>query len=219
MDDDALAQPQWVEVLLRGFKTKIPQPGAIGGRVYLKWEGGKAPEWLSEKYMSIYSCLDYGDDNFFLSEEKYLVGVNMAFPREVLSRCGGFERRFGRQGQILVSGDEAALIGNIRKANLPIYYAPDAIVHHRVPESRQTKKWFFSRMFWDGVSQIFLKDYQTSNEGMGRSEGLREILFHVKKLFILLFQWMAGKKARFDTAVEITRQLGRCYALIKEGRH
>jgi glycosyltransferase involved in cell wall biosynthesis len=159
LDDDARAEPQWMESLLAAFEACIPAPDCVGGPVRLDW-GGNAPSWLPTRYWRLYSSLDLGDAGHFLREREYLVGANIAFRRAALLDTGGFDVRLGRLGGMLLSGEESAVLGKLRKSGRPIFYEPKAAVWHFVQEKRRRRRWLRGRLFWDGASQPLL-DYGT----------------------------------------------------------
>jgi glucosyl-dolichyl phosphate glucuronosyltransferase len=155
MDDDARADPHWLESLLFAFEHVSPAPAAIGGRVWLDWQGVK-PAWVSEHYLSLFTYVDHGDSARFLGDE-YLVGANLAFDKQALLKLGGFDANLGRKGSSLRSGEETALLQQLQATQRGVYYEPAALVWHSVDSSRKRPGWLVRRVFWDGASQPFLE--------------------------------------------------------------
>ncbi|MES4787379.1 MAG: glycosyl transferase family 2, partial [Nitrospiraceae bacterium] len=116
MDDDAYADPQWLESIVEAFENSKKFIGVVGGRVWLDW-GGAPPSWLPQQYWSLYTYLDQGNQGHFLSPGEYLVGANMAFHRATLLDQGGFATYLGRKGRNLLSGEESALLQRLRLQN------------------------------------------------------------------------------------------------------
>ncbi len=152
MDDDAIASRDYLKAILSAFRAVSPQPALVGGRVLLHWNG-PLPNWLPEKYLSLYSMLDYGEQAKFISESEYLVGANFAAQTSFLRSIGGFQPSLGRQGGNLLSGEETQVLLKARQLGLPIYYQPSALVWHTVTPGRKTRAWLRKRIFWDGASQ------------------------------------------------------------------
>lgn len=188
LDDDAQAQCDWLEQLLRTFEEICPQPVAVGGRVLLEW-GGNVPTWLSRRYWSLYTYLDLGEHEHILTADEHLVGANIAFRRDALLEVGAFNTKLGRKGSMLLSGEEADLIRRLSALQLPIYYVPQAAVLHAVSPERLQKKWLRQRLFWDGASQPLL-DYpiqQTSWFYMMQTyRDMRRIAFFI-------WQWLRAQ--------------------------
>jgi glycosyltransferase involved in cell wall biosynthesis len=178
MDDDARALPDTLASILEAFETCQPTPDAMGGRIWLDWEGQK-PDWVPDRYLNLFTHLDYGDESFFLEEDQYLMGANIAFRVSALKRLGGFDPNLGRVGGRLRSGEETALINLMLSLGWPVYYEAKAIVWHVVPPSRKKKKWLWSRFYWDGASQPLLMNDNPS----GFFPKVRLVLFELKQVF------------------------------------
>jgi len=151
MDDDARADTRWLEALVAAFEES-PALAAVGGRVWLDWHGEK-PGWVPERHLSLYSCVDHGNSAHELKNDEYLVGANLAFEKEALRCVGGFDPNLGRQGAVLLSGEEAATLAQLQQLNKGVYYEPAAVVWHSVDQSRKRPSWLLRRLFWDGASQ------------------------------------------------------------------
>jgi hypothetical protein len=64
----------------------------------------------------------------------------------------------GRVGDSLMSSENYVNLV-LQHAGFPVYFAPDIVVHHRIPPSRLTRSWFRRRQFWGGVSNAAARDY------------------------------------------------------------
>jgi glycosyltransferase involved in cell wall biosynthesis len=152
MDDDARADTHWLEALVSAFEQVSPAPAAIGGRVWLDWQGEK-PSWVPERHLSLYTYVDHGNGAHSLENDEYLVGANIAFEKDALRSVGGFDPNLGRQGLVLLSGEEAAILAQLQQLGKGVYYEPAAVVWHSVDQSRKRPSWLLRRLFWDGASQ------------------------------------------------------------------
>lgn len=152
LDDDAAACHEWLETLLDVFQRITPTPGFIGGKVTLDWETSR-PEWLTDSMLSPLGYLDYGERGRYLQDE-YLWGVNMAFPRDLLAKSGGFAVNLGRKGECLISNEETLLQDKLCAMGYQGYYQPEAMVAHLVHHSRLRKSWYRRRYFWQGYSDV-----------------------------------------------------------------
>ena len=152
LDDDARADTQWLEALVDAFEQASPAPAAIGGRVWLDWQGEK-PNWVPDRHLSVYTYVDHGNGAHSLGDDEYLVGANIAFEKDALRSVGGFDPNLGRQGLVLLSGEEAAILAQLQQMGKSVYYEPAAVVWHSVDQSRKRPSWLLRRLFWDGASQ------------------------------------------------------------------
>lgn len=155
MDDDARADSHWLEALVGAFERTSPAPAAVGGRVWLDWQGEK-PAWVLERHLSLYTYVDHGAEAHTLDDGEYLVGANLAFAKEALLSLGGFDANLGRQGSLLLSGEESAILEQLRERHQRVYYEPAAFVRHSVDQTRKRPAWLVRRLFWDGASQPLL---------------------------------------------------------------
>jgi glycosyltransferase involved in cell wall biosynthesis len=209
LDDDARAEPRWMESLLVAFEAGVPAPDCVGGRVRLDW-GGNAPSWLPARYWRLYSSLDLGDAGHFLGESEYLVGANIAFRRAVLLEMGGFDARLGRRGRTLLSGEESAVLEKFRKSGRLVFYEPNAAVWHFVQEKRRTKRWLRSRLFWDGASQPLL-DYGTGQQWRFYALQVYRDLRRMARFGCEYFSALArrDRERRVDNSFALVQRLGR----------
>ena len=154
LDDDARAGDHWLAALVDAFE-QTPAPAAVGGRVWLDWQGER-PDWVPERHLSLYTYVDHGEGGHALRRDEYLVGANLAFERDALNSVGGFDPKLGRQGTVLLSGEESAIIAALQQSSKVVYYEPAAVVWHSVDQSRRKPGWLLRRLFWDGASQPLL---------------------------------------------------------------
>jgi glucosyl-dolichyl phosphate glucuronosyltransferase len=210
LDDDARAEPTWLESMLRALETS--ENVAAGGRVLLDWEG-PPPAWLPRSYWPVYTSLDYHSPARTLDAHEHIVGANMAFHREMLLQAGTFNAALGRRGTSLLSGEEAAVVRSIRSQGHAIRYVPDALVWHAVPRERRTVRWFLRRMFWDGASQPLL-DYGPSHCShfylLQMYRDIRRIGYFCRAAVIA---WFHGRpEQRLDAVLRAVQRLGRLRA-------
>ncbi len=148
MDDDCIAEPNWLAGLVEGFRSN-PNAACIGGRVHLNWAGGTRPDWIPRDVLPVFASVDHGDA---IQEMKHANGCNMAWDRRILLQLGGFRTELGRQGSLRLAGEESALQRSATENGFHIYYAPSAIVFHYVPIDRQSRKYILETCFMVGVS-------------------------------------------------------------------
>jgi Glycosyl transferase family 2 len=120
IDDDEVADPGWVEGVLRAFAA--PQVVAAFGQV-LPLDSRGAP----------YCEIRFGAPRVIrgrrLPPWEAGTGGNMAFRRAGLMALGGFDRRLG-QGTPSRSGEDTDAIARLQAAGVPIALRPDMVVRH-----------------------------------------------------------------------------------------
>jgi glycosyltransferase involved in cell wall biosynthesis len=157
IDDDAQAEPNWLETHLISLKTLKPAPACVTGFVELDWTGGR-PAWFPVQYESMLARYDFGSEPLWHKASGYLVTCNAAFRRQVLSDVGGFREGLGHKGGELHwrGGEDNDMFSKLIGEGLPVYYQPQARVLHLTPPERQTRKYLVWRIYASGSSQAVL---------------------------------------------------------------
>ncbi len=151
LDDDAVAEPEWLEAIHAAFAEAEPEPGCVGGKTLPNWQAPR-PSWLHDVLMLSLSIIDWSDEAFFVEPPCFLVGANIAYDRALVLEIGGFDERLGLVGEAHLVGDETELNSRIAAAGRPVYYTPKAVVSHLVSRGRLTKTWHFERAKWQGIT-------------------------------------------------------------------
>jgi glycosyltransferase involved in cell wall biosynthesis len=162
IDDDAVAGEAWLETILKAFENAPELPGCVTGPIVPVWEAGR-PDWLHPKLDINYSIYDYGDEVCFLSDDVILAGANLAFPRVLIERVGGFPIHLDRRGDNLRSGGDTAVFQAVCEVGYRPLYHPEATVWHHIPAERCRKRWILRRVFWGGASGVLLRSRPESN--------------------------------------------------------
>ncbi len=135
IDDDAVAKPDFVEQVIRFFKSH-PAAVAAGGRVLARFERER-PDWFNPYSASLFfSHYDKGDQLFQYEGRGYPIGCNMSFRHDFLEESGGFDTELGRKGKDGIGAEEKAVFARMIEENLPYYYDPSQVVYHQIDEFR-----------------------------------------------------------------------------------
>lgn len=155
LDDDAIAEPDWAASIISAFRILGPQTACVGGKVIPRWLA-RRPEWLTDGLLGYFSVVDWGNKLRHLKKSEWLAGCNIAFDRQSLISLGGFRDELGRKSAatILLSNEELAVCEKLRSSGKYIAYAPTAVVEHKIPAHRLNKKWLYSRVAWQAVSDF-----------------------------------------------------------------
>lgn len=156
LDDDATAEPGWMESALSVFQKHRPQPAWVGGAIDLACEV-PMPSWLGRECWHLFGHLDWGDIPCVLGPECYLAGGNSFFRREVLKKMGGFDARLGRRGRLLIAGEETYLDWCLRHAGEQLYYHPGVRIRHHVSADRFKRSWMYRHAYWQGVTDSVMQ--------------------------------------------------------------
>lgn len=151
LDDDALAEPDWLGRLVAPYAE--PSVAGVGGRIVPAWQPAR-PRWWPEEFDWVVGCTYRGmpEDR---APVRNLIGCNMSFRRAVFERVGAFTEGIGRVGTRPVGCEETELCIRLAQGwpGAGIVYEPAALVHHHVPASRASWSYFRRRCFAEGQSK------------------------------------------------------------------
>lgn len=151
LDDDVVVEPGWLSALAAAY-TMATEAAAVGGPVRAQWLAPR-PTWLDDSFLPSLSVKDLGGTFRRLRSTERLVGANMSFRRDILEAGGGFSTRLGRHGQLLLDKEDIELQDRLFDNGSPVFYAPDAVVHHRIPLERMSRRYFVRRAHGSGRSE------------------------------------------------------------------
>jgi len=164
LDDDAVATSDWLMFLKEAFSD--PQILAAGGPVIPLWLDSE-PAWLPQEFYWVVGCTYRGTPQT-AQIIRNPIGANMSFKREVFDIVGGFRSEIGRVGTRPLGCEETELCIRARQhwPEKGILYQPEAIVYHRVPASRASWRYFFSRCYAEGLSKAAIARYVGSKDSL-----------------------------------------------------
>jgi GT2 family glycosyltransferase len=158
LDDDAIAEPGWLALLLEHYEdcTVI----ATGGVARPRWPAVR-PVTLPAAVADQPGELDwvvgctYAGQPEQVSEVRNLMGCNMSFRASLFKVVGGFSEDLGRIGKVPLGCEETELCIRMRQADPSgrILFDPRAVVRHRVSPDRVRWKYLFARCYAEGVSK------------------------------------------------------------------
>jgi glucosyl-dolichyl phosphate glucuronosyltransferase len=156
LDDDASAEGNWLETMLRAFDD--PDVIAVGGAplpVYSK----KRPSWFPYEFDWIFGCVYEGLPKT-AEPVLHLIGTTLAARREDLLAIGGFHF------DVFEDMDMCHRLLHLFPTRR-LLYDPDAIVHHYVHEDRLNWSYFWRRIFW--VNRVKVAVMRSLGEGANLS--------------------------------------------------
>ncbi len=156
LDDDAEALPQWLGEFARNYAD--PNVLAVGGAIEPKWIGPQ-PRWFPDEFNWVVGC-SYKGMPTTVSPVRNVHGCNMSFRRQVFDALGTFRLGYGC--------DETELCIRLhhRWRDKLILYAPQARVRHRVPASRASWRYLWSRCYFEGRSKAVVAWIAGAQDGL-----------------------------------------------------
>ncbi len=165
IDDDAVADDQWIERLVRAYDEE--DAIAAGGKMTPKWIAGK-PSFLPEEFYWLVGVTHRGFAEG-PGEVRNTFGSNISFRAEVFDELDGFDVEIGgRKGDKNLQGGETELCVRMKsRYGQGVWYNPEAEVAHKIFDYRTRFWWLLDRAFWQGYSKRameFLVQESTDNE-------------------------------------------------------
>jgi GT2 family glycosyltransferase len=154
LDDDAAPRPDWAARLTAPFDSDSAV-GCVGGTCVAAFENDvQRPRWLSDRLLQFAGITRFGTQpREARSSSEWPFGANIAFRRAALPRAQPFSEALGRTATMLLSGEEWALVEEVRASGWKIWLAPEAVVEHTVHVERCTSRYYWRRLWWAGVSR------------------------------------------------------------------
>lgn len=152
IDDDAYAEPDWLERLLPFFED--PAVGGVGGR-QIRHQPGELEEGIdaigllrADGTLTGHFAADPGRP----LRVDHLLGANMSFRRAALERIGGI--RDGYRGTCI--REETDLCLQVTAAGYRLVYAPDAVVEHVAAPYAKGRRFDLRYAYWAQKNHLIL---------------------------------------------------------------
>jgi glycosyltransferase involved in cell wall biosynthesis len=168
LDDDAIADPIWLEELMAAYAD--PMALGAGGFVEPRWVTPR-PGWFPAEFNWVVGCT-YEGLPIDAGRIRNPIGANMSVRAEVMARAGTFDPVFGRSysGTLARAGtcDETEFC--IRASRLHPggfwAYRHDARVRHTVTGQRATWRYFVNRCRMEAQSKALLTGLTGTDAGL-----------------------------------------------------
>ena len=174
MDDDAVADPEWVAELVETYEENDAL--AVGGRMEGRWLAGR-PWYLPEEFDWLVG-VTYPGFAEAGEEVRNTFESNISFRRDVFLELGGYDPELGPRGEEYTHSEGAEIGGRLRaEYGRGVVYNPDAVVEHKVFEERTQLRWLLRRAFEQGVSKRRMERRSETADSGEESDYLRQLAF------------------------------------------
>lgn len=145
IDDDAYAQPDFLEQIYSFFQENKDVVG-IGGKVIPRYEI-EEPKWMNVFLHGLVTKVDYGTSIRKFPKNRFPVGCNMSYKKNILEQVGGFNNKLKWRA------DDKYINFKIRELTDEIYYIPDLVVQHSIDAKRTSDAGFMDVALKFGASE------------------------------------------------------------------
>lgn len=140
IDDDETPDRDWLCAFERLIEAHAPD--AFGGRIRVLFED-RRPQWLTDELLGFLGELNRNDDVVPLtSPSTSFYGGNFGFRRSLCDVVGGFDAHLGRKGTDNTGGEEVDFYRRLLAANFKVWWAPEAVIHHRIQAVKLDRAYF-----------------------------------------------------------------------------
>ncbi len=218
IDDDAVAERKWIENLVVTYQEY--DAAAVGGRILPVWLCEK-PDYLPEELYWLVGATHEGFAEEKVAEVRNTFGPNMSFKREVFERVGVFNENLGfaRKGTSYIQAEEPELALRMKQElGKGVMYNPDAIVYHKVSESKVKVKALLRRAFYQGYSKAWLGRHSVSGDSIATERSYLKTLLvkSIPRRMGRIYDLTELKKLLFIMASISSVGLGFLYGYIGE---
>lgn len=163
LDDDAVAAPNWLEILSTSYQD--PDVIGVGGKLEPLWPAGR-PGWFPEEFDWVVGCTYRGLPDR-RAPVRNLIGANMSFRRDVFDDVK-FYSGIGHTGTKPFGGSDPDFCIRVSQCfpNKVLLYEPQALVFHHVDEKRTHSNYFGLRCYNEGLSKAVLTRRVGSQVGL-----------------------------------------------------
>ena len=164
LDDDAEADPRWLEELVGHYRPRIAGAGGVAVPV---WPGRDRPRWFPPEFDWVVGCSYRGLPSTVMPQRN-LIGATMSFRRSVFDMVGSFDTAIGRRGSVPLGCEETEFSLRVRRAlvGAELLHVPPAIVHHYVAAERATVSYFLRRCYAEGISKAVVAQRAGSEQAL-----------------------------------------------------
>jgi hypothetical protein len=123
-----------------------------------------------------------------------------------------------RVGKRLISGGDVEIAQRIRAAGHPLWFAPDAVLHHRIPSSRASRRYLLRVNYGLGSSEPFVSALLWPDDWRSwRRAAERRAAIRIARAFRRR-AGLVGSLARLSFAIGCARGMFACMSLPPEDR-
>ncbi|MFC4139888.1 MULTISPECIES: glycosyltransferase family 2 protein [unclassified Microbacterium] len=152
IDDDAFAEPEWLERVLAAYEPD--DVGAVGGRARMNREGEEQEglDRIGRFLRNGRLTGNFAADPGRTIDADHMLGANMSVRNSVLRSFGGIHDYY--PGTCLREDSDLAL--RVRKAGHRVVYAPDAVVLHVAGDYSKGARFDLRYRFYGARNHILL---------------------------------------------------------------
>ncbi|GAA3926675.1 glycosyltransferase family 2 protein [Actinoplanes auranticolor] len=164
LDDDTVADPHWLELLVQPLAA-APEVVGAGGGIDPAWEG-PAPTWMPEEFLWAVGG-SYAGMPTTTAPVRNVWSASMIVRRDTFLSVGGFRTGFGKLGSQNRPEDTELCLRMSALAGGRWMYVPAAVIRHAVPASSSTFGFFLRRCYAEGRGKVAMAGLLDGAQSLG----------------------------------------------------
>jgi GT2 family glycosyltransferase len=160
LDDDTIADPNWLDHLVRPFAD--PTVVGTGGGINPDWESHR-PRWMPEEFLWAVGG-SYAGMPTRTAPIRNVWSASMVVRHDVFTAVGGFRVGFGKIGDQNRPEDTELCLRMAALDGGHWMYVPDAVIRHEVPAGRSTFGFFLQRCYAEGRGKVQMAALDTASD-------------------------------------------------------
>lgn len=142
MDDDAIADSDYLEKILQFFEQHL-DAGGLGGRIIPRYIP-EEPVWMSHYVSSLVGHFHYSENVSIFAPNKYPLESNMIIRKADFDTIRGFNTALpGVMGTLRIGGEGKDFFFRLKALGRTIYYDPSIRVQHVVETAKLTREYMY----------------------------------------------------------------------------
>lgn len=165
LDDDAVADPDWLKFLADSYAD--PAVIGVGGLILPGWQVPR-PSWFPDEFGWVVGCTYRGMPQS-RGPVRNLLGANASFRRDAFEIAGGFRNGIGRSAARRPLGceeTEFCIRVSQRSPGSVFLFDDRAVVWHQVPAGRCRFSYFRARCYAEGLSKALVTASVGAGDGL-----------------------------------------------------
>lgn len=213
IDDDAIPDPKWIEVITNTFRSD--DVGAVTGDIIPLWEN-EDMSWFPKELHWMISC-SYIMTPSTKCEIERGFGTNMSFKKSIIDKIGMFNTNLGINGKNWVGGEDTDIFLRVREFGNKVIFDPDAKVFHKICAHRVNIWNIIKRAFDGGFSVAAMSKVRRYDITNSTENGYLKRLFFkfypdkLKELIITPSWMITSKQITIVTTVILLEGIGYLY--------
>ncbi len=196
VDDDNFLVPHWISAAWK-FAQSHPNAGAIAGPVVGNYETPPPENFEQiEKFLAVRDYPDYNNQPCLFSPQNLQLPPSAALLIDRLKWLKSVPRQqllTGKPPQFLLQGDDYEPLLYLHKYGWEIWFNPDLISHHQIPQWRLTQKYLTQLARGCGLATYALR-LINSPRSQHRYLAFKTSFGSLKRLLIKGIEWAIASK-------------------------